>query len=182
MAVITAATIKELRELTSAGMMECKRALEECGGDFDKAKDILRQRGLEIAAKKSSRQAKEGRIEVYVHPGNKNVAMVELNCETDFVAKNEEFCKLAKDIAMQIVAMSPKYIRAEDVPADELSGQENQKEYIQQVCLLENAFIKDPSKKIGDLITALIAKTGENMSIGRFTRYKVGEIESTTGV
>ena len=116
MAEITTEAIKELRERTSCGVIECKKALEEAGGDLTKATEVLKQRGLELAAKKGSRAAKEGRIEIYVHPGNKIAVMVELNCETDFVAKNENFVALAKDIAMHIAALNPKYVTKESIP------------------------------------------------------------------
>lgn len=174
---IPAETIKELREMTSCGVIECKKALEEAGGDLKKAKEILRLRGLEIAAKKGSREAKEGRIEAYIHAGNKIGVLVEINCETDFVAKNEEFAKVCKDIALQIAAANPRYIRAQDVPADVLKVQHDQKIFIKEACLYEQPFVKDPSKTINDLITGLIAAIGENISIGRFTRYKVNEVE-----
>jgi len=174
---ITAETIKELREMTSCGVIECKKALEAAGGDIKKAKEILRQRGLEIAAKKGSREAKEGRVEAYIHSGNKIGVLLEINCETDFVAKNEDFIKLSRDIAMQVAANSPKYVRKENVPADELKGQGDPDGYIKEVCLYEQAFIKDPSKTVTDLITGLIASVGENISVSRFIRYKVNEVE-----
>ena len=174
---ISADDIKKLREATSCGVIDCKNALEEAGGDFKKAKEILLKRGLEIAAKKSSREAKEGRVESYIHMGNKLAVLVEVNCETDFVGRNEDFCKFAKDVAMHIAAAAPKYIQKEDVPADVLASQPNQDEFIKTSCLLQQAFIKDPSLTIGDYLNSLVAKIGENIRISRFTRYKVGESE-----
>src|SRR3989344_4976632 len=129
--------IKELREMTSCGVIECKKALEEAKGNLQKAKEILQKRGLEIAAKKSSRVAKEGRIEAYVHLGSKIGVLLEVNCETDFVAKNEEFCRFTKDIAMQITASSPKYLRKEDVPPDVLKKTDNQELFVKTNCLME---------------------------------------------
>jgi elongation factor Ts len=172
---ISSKDIQKLREATSCGVIDCKNALEEAGGDFDKAKQILLKRGLEIAAKKSGREAKEGRIESYVHMGNKIAVLVEVNCETDFVGRNEDFCKFAKDVAMHIAATAPKYIKKEDVPAEELSAQPNKEEYIKASCLMEQAFIKDPSLTIADYLNSLVAKIGENIRVGRFTRYKIGE-------
>ena len=172
---ISAETIKELRELTSCGVIECKKALEEAKGDFGKAKEILKQRGLEIAAKKGSREAKEGRIETYIHAGNKIGVLVEINCETDFVAKNDAFIKLSKDIAMHIAAASPKYIKREDIPEAVLKQQEDQVSYIKETCLVEQPFIKEPDKTVNELITSLIASIGENVFVSRFIRYKVNE-------
>jgi len=169
--------IKELREATSCGVIDCKKALEEAGGNFDKAKEILKQRGLELAAKKSSRAANEGRIEIYVHPGNKMVAMVQVSCETDFVARNEDFIQFSKDVAMQIGAMSPRYIKEEDVPADVLSAAEDPKAFVKERCLMNQAFIKDPKKTVQDYLNEIVAKIGENMFVSRFTRYKVGEVD-----
>ena len=172
---ITVETIKELREMTSCGVIECKKALEEAKGDFEKAKKILQQRGLEIAAKKGSREAKEGRVEAYVHQGSKIGVLVEVNCETDFVAKSDEFARFTKDVAMQIAAASPKYIKKEDISADALKGQADQKAFVKETCLLEQPFIKDPQKTINDCMHALIASVGENIFISRFVRFKVNE-------
>ncbi|HLF18116.1 MAG TPA: elongation factor Ts [Candidatus Omnitrophota bacterium] len=174
---ISAETIKELREMTSCGVIECKKALEEAKGDIGKAKEILKKRGLEIAVKKGSREAKEGRIEAYIHHGNKIGVLVELNCETDFVAKNDEFGKLAREIAMQIAAANPKYIKREDVPEMVLKGHKNSEEFIQETCLYEQAYIKDPGKTVKELITSLVAAIGENIFVGRFVRFKVSEVE-----
>ena len=177
MSAITAETIKELREQTSCGVMECKKALEEAGGDLPKAKEILKQRGLELAAKKGSRDAKEGRIEAYIHQGAKIGVIVEVNCETDFVASNEAFCQLTRDIAMHIAAVNPKYVRKDDVPEQELKAQDNPEEYIKEVCLYAQNFIKDPSKTVEELITAQVASIGENITVSRFIRYKVNEVD-----
>ena len=169
--------IKELREATSCGVIDCKQALEESGGDLDKAKEFLKQRGLELAVKKGGRTAKEGRIEVYIHQGNKIVAMVEVSCETDFVARNEDFIQFSKDAAMQIGAMAPEYIKEEDVPEDFLKEVEDPKAYLKEKCLMNQSFIKDSSRTIQDYLNEIIAKIGENMFVNRFTRYKVGEVE-----
>ena len=167
--------IKKLRDLTSCGVIDCKKALEEAHGDMKKAQEILLKRGLEIAAKKSGREAKEGRIESYVHMGNKIAVLVEVNCETDFVARNEDFQKFTKDLALHIAATAPKYVSKNNVPEDILSIQPNKEEFIKSVCLLEQGFVKDPNLTIGDYLNSLIAKIGENIRIGRFVRYKVGE-------
>lgn len=169
--------IKELREATSCGVIDCKKALEQAGGDLNKAKEFLKQRGLELAAKKSSRAANEGRIEVYVHPGNKMVSMVQVSCETDFVARSADFIQFSKDVAMQIGAMAPKYIKEEDVPADVLASVEDPKTFVKEQCLMSQAFIKDQKKTIQDYLNEIVAKIGENMFIYRFARYKVGEVE-----
>ena len=175
---ISADDIKKLRELTSCGVIDCKNALEEALGDITKAKEILiKKRGAEIAAKKSGRAAKEGRVDSYVHMGNKIAVLVEVNSETDFVARNEDFCKFTKDVAMHIAAKSPRYIRKEDVPADILKAQVDQKMFIKENCLLEQAFVRDESLTIQDYLNSLVAKMGENIFISRFARYKVGENE-----
>lgn len=171
----TADDIKRLREETSCGVIDCKKALDEAKGDFTKAKELLRKRGLEMAAKKSDRLAKEGRVEAYIHNGNKIGVVVEVNCETDFVARNEDFCKFTRDVALHIAALSPKYIKREDVPADVLAKEADQEGYIKANCLLAQAFVKDPGKNIQDLLNELVAKIGENIVVGRFIRYKVGE-------
>ncbi|MDJ0755515.1 MAG: translation elongation factor Ts [Ardenticatenaceae bacterium] len=199
MAEITAKMVKELREATGAGILETKKALEAAGGDFEKAVDILREKGAARAAKRGGREANEGVIQMYAHPGGRVGVMVELNCETDFVARNESFQQLAHDLALQIAAMSPKYVAIEDVNADELSreldvlkaqaAQEGKPEKIiekivqgriskfyEEVCLLEQSFVKDEKKKIKDLITETISSTGENIMIRRFARYELGEV------
>lgn len=167
--------IKELRELTNCGIIDCKKALAEAKGDIEKAKAILRERGLQMALKKSDRVAKEGRIEAYIHHGNKMGVILEVNCETDFVARADGFIAFSKDIAMHIAAMSPKYTRKDDVPAAVLSAEEDPAAFIKTAVLLEQPFVKDPSKTIQDMLNELVAKMGENIVIGRFIRYKIGE-------
>ena len=198
MAEITAALVKELRERTGAGMMDCKKALAATEGDMDKAIDFLREKGLAAAAKKAGRIAAEGLVESYIHGGGRIGVLVEVNCETDFVAKTDAFKSLVKDIAMHIAAANPSYLRREEVPAAELEHEKmvlseqarNEgkpekiiekmvsgriEKYYKEVCLLEQPFVKDPDKTISDLITESIAKIGENISIRRFTRYQLGE-------
>jgi len=174
---ISVDTIKELREITSCGVIECKKALEESGGDMDEAKKILKKRGLELAAKKGGRTAKEGRIEAYIHQGAKIGVILEVNCETDFVAKNESFCRFTKDIAMHIAATSPQYIKKEDVPEDVLAGEKDPETFIKENCLLNQPFVKDPKKTVQDYTNELIASIGENILVNRFVRYKVNEVE-----
>lgn len=196
--MVTAGMVKELRERTGAGMMDCKKALTETQGDLEKAIDFLREKGLAAAAKKASRIAAEGVVESYIHGGGRIGVLLELNCETDFVAKTEGFKALAKDIAMQIAAANPVYVRREEVPAEIL---EHEKEvlrvqalnegkpanivekmivgriekYYKEVCLMEQQFIKNPDQTITQLINESIVKIGENISIRRFTRYQLGE-------
>lgn len=165
--------IKELRKISSCGVIECKKALEEANGDLKFAIEILRKRGIQLVASKADRVTRQGKIESYIHSQGKIGVLVEINCETDFVAKNEEFARFAKDIAMQIAAMSPKYIKREEVPQD-VKDKEDAGFY-KQVCLLEQLFIKDESLTIGDYLASIIAKTGENIIIRRFTRYQLGE-------
>ena len=195
---ITAAQVKELREMTGAGMMDCKKALTATEGDMDKAIDFLREKGLAAAAKKAGRIAAEGLVESYIHGGGRIGVLVEVNCETDFVAKTDAFKSLVKDIAMHIAAANPSYLRREEVPAAELEHEKmvlseqarNEgkpekiiekmvtgriEKYYKEVCLLEQPFVKDPDKTISDLITESIAKIGENIAIRRFTRYQLGE-------
>jgi elongation factor Ts len=167
----SAEDIKLLREETGCGVIDCKKALEESQGNRDKAKDLLRKRGLEMALKKSDREAKEGRVEAYIHNGNKIGVVVEVNCETDFVARSEDFIRFSKDLAMHIAAMSPRYIKMEEVPADILAKEPDTKQY----CLLQQAFVKDASKSIQDYLNELVAKIGENIRVSRFVRFKVGE-------
>lgn len=164
---ISTEVIKELRSKTGAGVMDCKNALTEALGDFEKACDILNKRGIAIAQKKSERVANSGLIETYVHLGGKIGVMVEINCETDFVAKTDEFKNLAHDIALQIAAMSPQFINSGEIPA----GSEDDPKTI---CLLTQAFIKDPAKNIQDIITETIAKVGENIKVRRFVRFELG--------
>ncbi len=174
---ITVDTIKELREMTSCGVIDCKNALEEAAGDMDKAKKILQRRGLELAAKKGGRTATEGRIEVYIHPGSKIGVILEVNCETDFVAKNEDFCRFTKDIAMHIAATSPKYVKRGDVPEDVLAEEKDAETFIKEKCLLEQPFVKDSKRTIQQCVTDMIASIGENIFVKRFVRYKVNEVE-----
>ena len=197
MAEVSAAMVKELREKTGAGMMDCKKALAESGGDFTKAEEWLRKKGISRAEGKASRVAAEGIIATYVHGGRIGV-MVEVNCETDFVARNEDFQALAKDIAMHVAAASPQYVRREEIPADVLEKEKEiqrqqlreQKKpeqmiekilegklgkYYETVCLLDQFWVKDDKKRISELVNEKIAKIGENISIRRFVRYQVGE-------
>lgn len=167
--------IKELRELTSCGVIECKKALEESKGDIQKAKEILLKRGLEIAAKKSGRVANQGRVEAYIHLGSKIGVLLEVNCETDFVANSEEFKIFVKDVAMHIAAMAPAYIKEQDVPADVLAQQKDKEGFIKEKCLMNQPYVKDAKITIQDYLNSLVAKIGENMYVGRFVRYKIGE-------
>ncbi|GEO24837.1 elongation factor Ts [Alicyclobacillus acidoterrestris] len=198
MAEITAAMVKELREKTGAGMMDCKKALTEAEGDIERATEVLRERGLASAAKKAGRVAAEGLVESYIHAGGRIGVLVEVNCETDFVAKNEDFRTFVKDVAMHIAAASPQYVRREDVPSDVVEKEreilraqtlnEGKPEHIvdkivegridkffKDICLLEQEFVKDPDKTIETLLREKIATIGENISIRRFARYVVGE-------
>lgn len=167
--------VKELRQITSASIAHCRKALEEAKGDIKKAAQYLRKHGLEIAAKKQDRHAKDGRIEAYLHHGNKLGVLVEIDCETDFVAKNSELCQFSKDVAMQIAATSPQYIKREDVPEAVIAAEKDKELFYKTNCLLEQAFIKDPGISIKDYQVSLIAKLGENIVIRRFMRYKIGE-------
>ncbi|MCK5450214.1 MAG: translation elongation factor Ts [Candidatus Omnitrophica bacterium] len=188
--------VKKLRLKTSAGMMECKTALKESDGDIEKAVEILRKKGIAKAAKKSIRVADQGIIETYIHTGGRIGVILEINCETDFVAKNSDFRKLTKDLAMQVAAANPMYVSREEVPTVSV---EKEKEifrsqikdkpdnviekivegklgkYYSEVCLLEQPFIKDPDKRINELLTQAIATLGENMVVKRFARFEVGE-------
>jgi len=167
--------IKELRDMTCSSIAHCRKALEEAKGDIKQAAILLRKQGLEIAVKKQSRAAKEGRIDCYIHHGNKMGALVEVNCESDFAAKNEEFIKFTKDLAMHIAASSPSYIKKEDVPEDALQHEKNKEDYYKNNCLLEQVFVKDPSMTINDYLGSIVSKIGENIVIRRFIRYKIGE-------
>ncbi|MBA7511545.1 Elongation factor Ts [subsurface metagenome] len=190
--------IRELRNKTGTGVMDCKQALLEAGGDIQKAQDILREKGSVVAIKRSARETQEGLVSSYVHSGNKLGVLLEINCETDFVAKTSEFSQLAKELAMQIAAMDPLWIKPEDVPKEviekekeiykkqvqesgkpekviEKIAQGRLEKYFTQVCLLEQPYIKNPKLKVKDLITESITKLGENIRVGRFTRLKVGE-------
>ena len=162
--------IKELRNRTSAGVMDCKKALDEVNGDVDQAEIILRAKGIASAAKKADRDTEQGLIETYIHSGGRIAAMVEVNCETDFVARTEEFSKLAHDIAMQVAAMDPKTVEA--IQSNPNRAAENEEE---GHSLLQQPFIKDPSKNIQDLINETVGKLGENIRVRRFKRYSLGE-------
>ncbi len=159
--------VKRLREVTGAGVMDSKRALEQAGGDFDRAREILREQGAAAAAKRSERATSQGLVESYIHGGGRIGALVEVNCETDFVARTDTFRALARDVAMQVAAMNPLALEVEDVPA-EAPGDRTQH------ALLRQAFIKDSSKTIGDLVQDAIAQTGENVRIARFARFELG--------
>jgi elongation factor Ts len=195
---ISASSVKELREKTGAGMMDCKKALGECGGDVQKAIDYLRQKGLAAAAKKADRVAADGAVGAYVHPGGKIGVLVEINCETDFVARTAEFQMLVKDIAMQVAAANPQYVRREEVSPQDLDKEKSIyrqqaletgkpekvvdkivdgkiERFYSEVCLLEQAFIKDPDKKVAEVVNDAIARLGENIQIRRFARYHLGE-------
>ncbi len=160
--------IKALRSRTSAGIMDCKRALEEAGGDLDKAENILKASGLAAAEKRADRETREGLVEAYIHPGARLGAIVEIGCETDFVARTEEIRSLAHDLAMQVAAMSPRYITDEDVEPGETRPPE-------EICLLKQTFIKDPSRRVEELVQEAISKVGENIRINRFSRFALGE-------
>lgn len=195
---VSASAVKDLREKTGAGMMDCKKALAETGGDVQKAIDYLRQKGLAAAAKKADRVAADGAVGAYVHPGGKIGVLVEINCETDFVARTAEFQSLLKDIAMQVAAANPRYLRREEVPAAELDKEKTIyrqqaletgkpekvvdkivegkiERFYSEACLLEQAFIKDPDKKVTDIVNESIGRLGENIQIRRFSRYHLGE-------
>lgn len=159
--------VKRLREATSAGVMDAKKALEEAGGNFDKAKELLRERGVAAAAKRSDRETGQGIVEAYVHGQGRIGAIVELQCETDFVARTDAFKALARDVAMQVAAMSPLALTPEDVPADAPGTKEEN-------ALLTQAFIKDGKKTIADLVQDVISTTGENVRVARFSRFEVG--------
>ncbi len=165
---VTTAMVKELREQTGAGVMDAKRALEEAGGDMEKAAAILRERGMAAAAKRAGRETKQGVVEAYIHAGGRIGVLVELNCETDFVANTPEFRQLARDIAMQIAAMSPLVVAPEDRTPD-MEGPD------EEVVLLKQPFIKDASRTIDELIKELIARTGENIRVSRFVRFELGK-------
>ncbi len=164
---ISTAVVKELRRKTGAGVIDCKKALLEAEGKLEKAAEILNQRGLALARKKADRTADQGIIEAYVHQGGQIAVLVELNCETDFVARTDEFKELAHNLALQIAAMSPQFISPEDMPQETDTDP-------QMACLLLQPFIKDPNKTVQDIITETIAKVGENIKIRRFVRFELG--------
>ena len=202
---ISAAAVKELRERTGVGFMDCKQALSEASGDIDEAIKVLRTMGKAKAAKKAGRAATEGRIESYVHMGGKIAVLLELNCETDFVARNDDFASLARDLAMHVAAANPKHVTRADVDVATLEAErqvyreqalsEGKPEkivdkivdgkvnrYLADTCLLEQGFVKEPDKKVTDLITEAITKLGENIRIGRFSRLAIGDSDATLAV
>ena len=195
---ITTEMVKELRGVTGAGVLEAKKALEQTDGNFDKAVDILREKGAARAFKRADRAAKEGLVELYAHPGNRVGVMLELNCETDFVGRTDGFRELAHNLALHIAAAAPRYLRAEDVPAAEIEREtavlkaqaiaEGKPEaiaekmvagriskYYEEICLLEQPFVKDEKVKIKEMLTDAIRTTGENIMVRRFVRYQLGE-------
>jgi elongation factor Ts len=202
MSEVNSSLVRELRERTGAGMMDCKRALTEMEGDLEKALVFLREKGLAAAAKKAGRSASEGAVASYIHAGGKIGVLVEVNCETDFVARTDDFQGLLKDLAMQIAAANPRYVRREEVHADVIeqersiyraqaanSGKPTQvvekivggkvEKFLADVCLLEQPFVKDPDKTVGTLVTDAIARLGENLVVRRFARFQLGEQSSS---
>ena len=194
---VTAGMVKELREKTGAGMMDCKKALSETDGDLERAIDYLRQKGLSDAAKRTGRTASEGVVGSYIHPGGKIGVLVEVNCESDFVARTEEFQALVKDLCMHVAASNPLYLRREDVPEDVIAREKSiydaqareggkpdriverivqgkLEKFFQEICLLEQPFVKDPEMSVKQLVSAVVAKLGENIVVRRFQRYQLG--------
>lgn len=169
------ADIKKLRELTSLGINDCKKALSQAKGDFDKALKILKNKGIQMLEKKSSRKTSQGLIDSYVHFGGNLGALVEVNCETDFVARTQVFKQFVKDVAMQVAATNPQYIKKEDVPSKVLEKEQNRDEYLRQSCLLEQLFIKNNKITVGDYLRDVVSQTGENIVIKRFVRFSLGE-------
>ena len=198
MSQITQDQVKSLREMTGAGIMDCKRALTECDGDIDKAKDHLRKKGVAVADKKAARETSQGAVGHYIHMGGKVGVLVEISCETDFVAKNDDFQELLRDVAMHVAAMNPLCVSRDEVPSDVLDREKEifrdqsikegkpenildkivdgrVEKYYKERCLLDQAFVKDDSKTIQELVTAAIAKIGENIQVKRFARFEVGQ-------
>ena len=179
--MIDAKIIKQLRDKTGISVMECKRALEQTNGNLEHAAELLRERSIELAKKKSGRSAKEGAIGAYVHTGGKIGVLVEVNVETDFVARNEQFQALLKDICLQVAASSPKYTSREEVPEGVLEAKQQEygeiERFLEEACLLEQPFIKDPGRKIREVIEEAISKFGENIAVRRFTRFEMGKYE-----
>ena len=198
MAEISATMVKDLRERTGAGMMDCKKALSETAGDFDKAVDYLRKKGLASAAKKAGRIASEGAVISYIHGSGRIGVLLEVNCETDFVARGEDFQGFCRDVAMQIAAMNPRYVNADEIPAAEVEREKNVRldtarqsgkpeavigkivdgqiaKWKKEICLVDQTWVKDDKKDINTLLTELVAKIGENCKIRRFKRYELGE-------
>ena len=195
---INASQVKQLRDATAAPMMDCKKALQDAGGDYDKALRLLREQGLADAKKRAGRSTTEGLIGSYIHHNGKVGVLVEVNCETDFVARNEQFQALVRDIAMHVASANPLYVSSGEIPADVMEGEKeiyrNQalnegkqekfldrivegrlKKYYEQFCLLDQPFVKDPDKTVGQLITGVAASTGENIQVRRFARFVLGE-------
>ncbi len=198
MAEITAKMVQELRTATNAGVLDCKKALVEADGNFDKAVEGLRKKGLASAAKKANRETKDGTVGVYIHMGSKMASLVELNCETDFVARTEQFQQLAKDLAMHVVAARPLYLSREQVPAEAIASEKDiyreqmvnsgkpaqvvdkivegkLDKWYSEVCFMEQGFVRDPDTKIQDLLTKAVSTLGENIKVSRFARMAVGE-------
>jgi elongation factor Ts len=167
-------TVKELRERTGAGIMDCKRALTEAEGDVARAKAILREKGLEVAAKKAGRETGQGLVEAYIH-GGRIGALVEVNCETDFVARNPEFRELARHLAMQVAAMNPRFLSTDEVPGELIEREQLTPEEVAGMALLSQPYIRDPSLTIAQLITETVHKTGENIRVRRFARFELGK-------
>ena len=195
---ITAEMVKELRQATGAGVLDCRKALESCEGNFEDASTLLREKGLAAAAKRAGRETTEGVIEAYVHPGNRVVVMLELNCESDFVARTDDFKELAHDLALHIAFSAPRYFTREEVPEDVIEAERDlfraqaleegkpekvvdriidgrMEKFFQDTCLMEQPFVKDEDRTIEMLITDGIAKLGENIVLRRFVRYELGE-------
>ncbi len=193
------ALVKQLREKTGTGILDCQKALRECGDDIEKAIDYLREKGLAAAEKKAGRETNQGIIGAYIHSGNRIGVLIEVNCETDFVARNDEFQALVKDLSLQVAASSPWYVKRDDVPAEVIEKEKSiyqaqakemrkpeaawpkivdgkLEKFFQERCLLEQPFIKDTSTTIKDLVAEKIAKIGENITIRRFTRYELGQV------
>lgn len=195
---ITATMVKELREKTGAGMMDCKKALVGCEGNMEKAVVFLREKGLAAASKRSGRETSEGMVDAYIHMGGKIGVLIEVNCETDFVAKNAQFQSLVHDLALQVAAANPKFVTREEIPADLIEQERaiymaqamnegkpekiaakivegRMEKYFQEVCLLDQSFIREPEKKVGDLVRENIGVIGENITVRRFVRFERGE-------
>ncbi|HET6383002.1 MAG TPA: translation elongation factor Ts [Armatimonadota bacterium] len=195
---VAPAQVKELRERTGAGMMNCKKALEDSGGDMDRAITILKEQGIALAGKRATREAGQGIVEAYIHAGGKVGVLVELDCETDFVAKTDEFKLLAREIGMQVAAMSPEYVSPDEVPTDRLEEEKRifrqraleegkpehavdkivdgrVEKFLSQICLLNQAYVRDDKRTVGDLVSEATAKLGERVVVRRFARYQVGE-------
>ena len=199
MSEVSAVQVRELRDKTGAGMMDCKRALAESSGDIDKAVVYLREKGLAAAAKRATRAASEGLVSSYIHAGGKIGVLIEVNCETDFVARTPEFQALVKDLAMQVAAANPRYVRREEVPAEAVAAERSiyqaqtsgsgkpaavvekivdgkLEKFFADTCLLEQPFIKEPQRSVGQLVTDAVARIGENIVVRRFARFQLGEL------